>query len=154
RQVEASVGPDGALTASVVERAVGQSAARYRALFHHLSKADLTKYVERWISRGAQGASITKIEPKDDLALGRFSLDVQFTSRSYGQLMQGRLLVFKPAIVSRREALSLTSSSRRHPVMLESEAFAESVRIKLPPGFEVDEPPDPVKLDTPFGRYS
>jgi len=27
------------------------------------------------------------------------------------------------------------------------------VRVKLPAGFDVDEVPDPVSLDTPFGTY-
>ena len=37
--------------------------------------------------------------------------------------------------------------------MLDSHAFTEVVRIKLPAGFDVDEMPDAVKLDTPFGSY-
>ena len=32
-------------------------------------------------------------------------------------------------------------------------AFIETVRMKLPAGFEVDELPDAMKLDTPFGSY-
>jgi hypothetical protein len=38
--------------------------------------------------------------------------------------------------------------------VLESHAYTESVKIKLPAGFDVDELPDPVKLDAPFGAYS
>ena len=38
--------------------------------------------------------------------------------------------------------------------MLRSTAYSEAVRIKLPAGFEVDEMPDAVKLDTSFGSYS
>jgi hypothetical protein len=38
-------------------------------------------------------------------------------------------------------------------VVLESRAFTETVRVKLPAGFEVDELPDPVKLDASFGSY-
>ena len=67
--------------------------------------------------------------------------------------MQNRLLVFKPAIVSRRESLSLTDAKRKHPVVLESRAFSETVRIKLPAGFDVDEMPDPVNLEAAFGTY-
>jgi uncharacterized protein YcnI len=67
--------------------------------------------------------------------------------------MQGRLLVFKPAIVSRRESLHLTTATRRHPVVIDPAAYTETVRVKLPEGFEVDEMPDPVKLDAPFGSY-
>jgi len=68
--------------------------------------------------------------------------------------MQNRLLVFKPAIVSRRESLFLTEAKRKHPVVLKSNAYSESVSVKLPEGFVVDEMPDPVKLDTSFGTYS
>ena len=38
--------------------------------------------------------------------------------------------------------------------MLESHAFTETVHVKLPAGFEVDEVPDVVKLDTAFGSYT
>src|SRR5947207_5179968 len=69
------------------------------------------------------------------------------------QLMQGRLLVFQPAIVSRRESLFLTGAARKYPVVLDSRAFNETVRVKLPAGFEVDELPDAVTLDASFGTY-
>jgi hypothetical protein len=80
-------------------------------------------------------------------------LDIDFSAVAYAQSMQNRLLVFKPALVSRRESLFLTEPTRRHPVVLSSHAFTETVRLKLPSGFEVDELPDPVKLDAPFGSY-
>ena len=68
--------------------------------------------------------------------------------------MQGRLLVFKPAIVSRRESLSLTEAKRKHPIVIRSTAYSETVRMQLPAGFVVDEMPDPVKLVTSFGSYA
>ena len=37
--------------------------------------------------------------------------------------------------------------------MLDARAFSETVRIKLPIDFAVDELPDAVKLDTAFGSY-
>jgi hypothetical protein len=37
---------------------------------------------------------------------------------------------------------------------LESLGFSETVRIKLPDGFDVDEVPDPVKFDSDFGSYT
>ena len=88
------------------------------------------------ITLGANSATIAKVEPKDDRAANRFGLEVEFSTASYAQLMQGRLLVFKPAIVSRREALPLSNGSRKHPVMLGSSALDEEVKVKLPAGFE------------------
>ena len=66
------------------------------------------KMIEGWISSGATAAKVSNIEPKDNSVEGRFDLSVDFSASEYGQLMQNRLLVFKPAIVSRRNALMLT----------------------------------------------
>jgi hypothetical protein len=63
------------------------------------------------------------------------------------------LLVFKPAIVSRRENLALTAAQRKHPVVLRANAYSETVKVQLPAGFAVDEVPDAVKLETAFGTY-
>jgi hypothetical protein len=97
---------------------------------------------------------LSKVEPSDSSVEGRFALVVDFTAASYGQLMQERLLVFKPAIVSRRESLFLIKGTRTQPVILDSHAYIETVHIKLPDGFMVDELPDALKLDTPFGTYA
>jgi hypothetical protein len=76
-----------------------------------------------------------------------------FTER--GRESQSRIDIpyFKPAIVSRREALFLTAATRKYPMVLESRAFSETVRFKLPAGFEVDEMPDAIALDASFGSY-
>ena len=89
----------------------------------------------------------------DEPDANRFSLAAEFSAPAYGQLMQGRLLVFKPAIVSRWESLSLTDAARKHPVVLRPYAYAETTNVKLPAAFQVDELPDPVKLEAPFGSY-
>jgi hypothetical protein len=154
RRIEATLSGDGSLSASLREEAVGQSAVRLRAEYSLSARADYTKSIEAWITAGARSATVAKVEPKDDRAANRFALEVEFSTPSYAQLMQGRLLVFKPAIVSRRESLPLGSTSRKQPVMLRSTAVDEEVRVKLPSGFEVDELPDAVKLDAPFGRYT
>ncbi|HWP45102.1 MAG TPA: hypothetical protein VNO14_17805, partial [Blastocatellia bacterium] len=154
RHTEAVLAADGSITAKVSERSSGQSAVIERRAFRGRSRSDYTIMVERWITSGVSGASLSKLDPSDNSAEGRFSLDVEFSAARYGQLMQGRLLIFKPAIVSRRESLSLTGAARKHPIVLESHAYTEKARIKLPEGFVVDELPDPAKLEAPFGRYS
>jgi len=154
REAEVNLAGDGSITANVKERSVGQSAVEERRSFRSLSRPDYAKALENWITRGATGAKIVRVEPADNRADGRFALDVDFTAVGYGQLMQNRLLVFKPAILSRRESIFLTNVSRKHAIVLESQAYTESVNVKLPAGFDVDELPDPVKLDTAFGSYS
>ena len=153
RQADIVMTAEGSISAAVREKANGQTAADYRRMFRGLSTAQYLKVIEGWVGYGATGARVSKVEPKDNNESGRFDLDVDFTATNYGQLMQNRLLVFKPAIVSRNESLGFTETTRQHPVVLESRSFSETVRVKIPVGFEVDELPDPLKLDTSFGSY-
>ena len=145
--------PDGAIAGQIKENANGQTAAQFRTQFRKLSKPEYTGMIERWLTSGATAARLSKMEPSDNAADGRFTLDVEFSAIQYGQLMQGRLLVFKPVVVSRREGLALTAPTRKHPVVLRAVAYSETVQVKLPSGFTVDEVPDPMKLVTPFGTY-
>ena len=155
REVEAGLAPDGSLTATLRERREGQSAAGARRMFKGLAPSDFAGVIERWVSGGAAGARFSRIEPKDAHAEGRFALDVEFTAGSYGQSMQNRLLVFKPAVFSRAETVRLSpGQTRKYPFVLESQGFSETARIKLPAGFDVDELPDAVKIDSEFGTYT
>ena len=154
RRVDAKLAADGSLTATIQEKATGRWAVGYRSEFRRRSRPDYQKVIESWLTAGAAAARLSRLEPRDDIAAGRFDLDVDFTAPTYGQLMQGRLLVFKPAIVSRRESLSLTEAKRKHPIVLRSTSYSETVRIQLPADFAVDEMPDAVKLDTSFGSYA
>ena len=144
---------DGAITGLITELANGQTAVVFRSEFRRMSKPEYTGMIERWLTAGATSARLNKMEPTDHSADGRFSLNVEFSAPTYGQLMQGRLLVFKPAVVSRREGLSLTAATRKYPVVLRANAYSETVKVQLPSGFTVDEMPDPVKIQTPFGSY-
>jgi transglutaminase-like putative cysteine protease len=144
---------DGSISGQIKEQANGQTAARFRTEFHRLSKPEYTGLIERWLTAGITSARLSKMEPSDNSAEGRFTLNVEFSAEAYGQLMQNRLLVFKPAVVSRREALSLTAQTRKSPVVLRANAYSETVKVQLPSGFAVDEMPDAVKIETPFGSY-
>ena len=144
---------DGGIAGKIQELANGQTAVRFRSEFRQLSKPEYTGMIERWLATGATSARLIKMEPADNNADGRFTLNVEFSAPTYGQLMQGRLLVFKPAVVSRRESLALTAPTRKHPLVLRANAYSETVRFQLPSGFTVDEMPDPVKMQTSFGSY-
>ena len=145
--------PDGGIAGSIQELANGQTAVVFRSEFRRLSKQEYTGMIERWLTTGATSARLNKMEPTDHNADGRFSLNVEFSAPSYGQLMQGRLLVFRPAVVSRREGLALTAATRKHPVVLRAVSYSETVKVQLPSGFTVDEMPAPVKIQTSFGSY-
>ena len=85
---------------------------------------------------------------------GRFDLAVRYSAPSYSQLMQNRMLVFCPVFLSRRDFVSLTDPKRVHPIRIPSDEYSETARITLPAGFAVDELPDPVAFEAPFGNYT
>jgi hypothetical protein len=154
RTAEVLLNADGSISAKVREQSIGQAAVSERGPFRELRPPDYNGRIEKWIAQGVTGVSVSKIEPVDEPNENRFSLTTNFSAPSYAQLMQGRLMVFKPAIVSRRESLSLTESARKHPVVLRPYAYAETTKIRLPAEFAVDELPDPVKLEASFGSYT
>jgi hypothetical protein len=153
RHTEFELEFDGTIKAKVREMSLGQMAVDERRAFRQNARPDYVKVIEQWITRGASGAKVVRVDPVD-AEDGKFQLDVEFNAQRYGQLMQDRLLVFKPAVVSRRESVFLTEPRRNYPVVLDPHAYSETVTAILPSDFAVDEVPDPVKLDTPFGRYS
>lgn len=154
RKIEASITAEGTINGTISERSTGQSSKMERALLRSLSAADYNKMLEMWLTRGATGAKLVKFTPNDRKEISGFDLDVEFSAPRYGQLMQNRLLVFKPVIVGRRNALSLTETKRDHPVLIDSESVKETAVFSLPTGFIVDEMPDAVNLETPFGKYT
>jgi hypothetical protein len=154
RRVEVSLSGEGNIEGVIKEMAIGQPSSYARGLFRSLSNSDVNKVFEGWLTRGATAARLKKLTPNDNQADASFGLDVEFSAPRYGQLMQGRLLVFKPAIVSRANSIYLTEKKRTQPVMIDSDSFSEHTVFSLPVGFSVDEMPDPINLKTSFGTYS
>ena len=153
RNVEVNLKEDGTIEGVIRERSTGQPSRYERAGFRLRSASEYSKAIERWLTRGATAARLVKLTPNDRQAEAGFDLDVEFIAPAYGQLMQNRLLVFKPAIVSRSNSIYLTEKDRKNPISFDSDSFEETAVFTLPAGFIVDEMPDAVTLDTPFGKY-
>lgn len=154
RDIKVTLTSSGAISGKIRETATGQSSTYFRREQRSLSAADYRKTIEGWLTRGATGAQLVNLSSNDKQSDAAFDLEVEFSAQRYGQLMQGRLLVFKPVIVGRRNVMFLTEQKRTNPIELGSNAMKETVTFELPAGFAVDEIPDPVDLKTNFGTYS
>lgn len=154
RETEVSLSADGSIKGIMRERTSGQESRSARTMYRSLSGADFNKSIERWLTRGATAAKLDKLTATDRQIDRAFDMDVEFSAPAYAQLMQNRLLVFKPAIASRTNSVYLTDSNRKHPIMLDSSSFNEKVTFALPAGFIVDEMPDAISLKTAFGKYA
>ena len=154
RDVKATISESGEIKGRIEERASGQASAMFRREVRGMSATDYRKAIEGWLTRSIPSAKLVDLKSNDRQSESKFDLDVEFASSQYGQLMQNRLLVFKPVLVGRRNSVVLSELKRINPIELPSSSMTETATFTLPKGFVVDETPDAVKLDTKFGKYS
>ena len=153
RESEIALDANGGIKGVIRERVSGQESRGPRTLFRSASNDEFRKAIEYWLTRGATAARLISFKPSDNQDDASFNMDIEFSAASYGQLMQNRLLIFKPAIANRTSSIYLTEKMRKHPINFESNSFNEKVVFDLPEGFDVDEMPDPVNITVPFGSY-
>lgn len=150
REVHAVLGPEGSITGRFVETRSGEALANAVAGYRGNSKADYVRMIERWVGQSVPGAATSGVEVTDQ---GReFVLKGQFTSARFAQRPQSRMLIFKAALLNHGD-LRFTEKTRKYPVALDPNALRETVRIQLPPGFKIDELPDAMHIESPFGKY-
>ncbi len=154
RESDLTLSAQGDLQANVRETAYGQEAVELRRMYKSAAKSDFTKWIERWLAAGAPNSSVKNVESTDTYGEGKFTLNLGLSSEHYAQMPQNRMLIFRPAVLHRRDAVRLTAIKRTQPVVLEAQLFEETVHVALPAGFKVDEMPDSAQLKTPFGTLA
>ena len=150
RQVEAVLGPDGSISGRFTDRRIGEEFASSISTYRAQPKSDYVKAIERWVGRSIPGATTTAVEAQADAA--EFLLKGQFASPRFAQRPQAGMMIFKAGLLSHGE-LRLVEKTRKYPVVVDADSLQESVRIDLPAGFKVDELPQALTLDSPFGKY-
>ncbi len=154
REATVQLSPSGEIEVVMSETSIGRAATKNRAIYRRSSKSDYRDAIQRRITRDVPAAKLDELQVVDRNDEG-FDLPVKFTDPAYAQTIAGQLLVFKPAIMSWREGTLLVGDAARvHPVVLNANAFKESIHFSIPEGFVVDEKPSDVKLHTEFGDYS
>lgn len=154
RSISATLSEIGAVSVSLSEKASGNSAVALLREWAQLSKEDYSKRIESWVARAVAGARITKVEPSAAKDLDRFALNVEFSSDQYAKNPQQRLMLFSPVYVAKYGLRGFTDETRKYPLILEAQSYTETGSTRLPAGYRVDEIPDGVKLEEPFGSYN
>jgi len=154
RRIDVNLSELGSLRGKISERAIGQTSSAFRRDLRALSSTEYKKSLEGWLTRGSTGAQLVSYTPTDRQSENGFDLDVEFSIPVYAQLMQNRLLVFKPVVVSRRNSTALTDAKRTTPIELDANSMHETVTFTLPADFVIDEMPSAVNLNTQFGTYT
>lgn len=153
RTTELELSADGSLQGAVTERFFGRMAVRARGQYRENGDGELAKTIEHWMAGHVPGASISLAQPSDNFPENTFRLAMQFTVPHYGQLMQNRLLIFRPGAVPRSDVVPVTEAERKYPLLVKGEIFRERVKAKLPPGFAVDEIPTGTRVEGGLGVF-
>ena len=154
RSADIILSPAGAISGKIHQKSLGQSAAYERGRQGELSATEYRSSLETWLTNRVKGGNLTRVTPTDLKDEGKFDLDLEFTAPVYAQLMQGRLMMFKPAMVGRLDTFRPVEGKRATPILIHSSSYSETIKIKLPDGFVVDEMPDGDKIVTAYGKYS
>jgi len=152
RTIEAALDTTGAIAVRLKELSTGHAAAMERAAFNG-PKNKYDDWNRIWINNSVPASKITKTDASDSQDRRTFNLAIEFAAPGYAKMMRDKLLVFKPAILGRRNYIPLTKPTRAYPIIIEPASFSENTVINLPEGFTVDEMPPPVEATTRFGHY-
>ena len=153
RTIEAELSADGSVKGSLHEEYTGWPYTLARANFRKSNGTDYTKRLESRLTRGIKSAEINHVKPVDSAKESRFLLDVDFASTTFAQSMSGRLLVFRPSVLPAIEPLPGGRSKRQHPAVLRAGTWTDTVHVKIPGEYGIDEKPENMKFETPYGSY-
>ncbi len=150
---EAELKPDGSLGARVQGRYLGQEAVPLRAATHSEERDAVKHIFERALSQRLGGLTIDKLDVKDRPEEGRLEVDLSLAANHFGQLLQDRLLVVTPGSLAPGSGYAFPAKPRTQPVRLEPRRQSDTTVLSVPAQFKVDEIPDPVKIESPYGLY-
>jgi hypothetical protein len=153
RTVEARMDDSGHLTAHLVTQYFGQSGSSMRYATRHEGMDQLKQNLERSYSRRLGGVTLDKITPADHAGENRMEVAVDLGVGQFGQFMQQKMLVVKPGVLAPDADYIFSNKERKLPVRLESRLRQDTVVIQLPAGFMIDEIPEPVQVESPYGAY-
>ncbi len=153
RYAEVNLLSDGTIEGKITQESFGQSASFERGRLRALSVSQYSASMERWLTARLKGGTIIKAVPTDKKLEGKFDLNIEFKAATYAQIMQNKLMVFNPAMVGRLDSFSVIEGKRMTPILIDSSYYIETIKVKLPEGFIVDEIPEAGKVETSFGKY-
>ena len=151
--IQAQLLADGSLEAKVTEERFGYSADAPRVTFTEGSEQQQRDYLEKRLRRDLSSITLDKVAAAHPTELSQpLELDYTFRVQNYAR-NAGDLLLVRPRILG-SDALSLPREARKWPIDLGAiQSRTDRMDLALPPGYVVDELPDPVSLDTDFASY-
>jgi hypothetical protein len=144
------IGNLGRLDATIERRYFGQSGVTLRGIELYEGAPELKKRFERSFSRRIPGAVLASIKSEPVIPERHVALNVGIAADSFAQ-RQGRLLIVRPGLLTSGGEYYFPAEERSGPVLLAGDVRQDSIRVRIPEGYTVDERPRNVKLESPYG---
>jgi Domain of Unknown Function with PDB structure (DUF3857)/Transglutaminase-like superfamily len=148
-QVQGGLDADGNLTASMQREYFGQSSTRLRYIEKVQGAEELKKQFEGGMARSIAATTVKKVVTETHPDENRLSVNLDLAADRFGQSMQGRLFILRPGMLTSGGDYTFTTKQRTAPIQLEADYRRDTVKIKLPQGYKLDELPSPAKLEGP-----
>jgi len=148
---------DGTLAGDVTDVFTGVDAAGERALLKEADTKEVHDYLEQHLSSDLPSVDFKGYEFHETGELDQpVTLDLHLSDSSYAHA-SGPLLLLRPRVVgddARSVPEVMENKTRLYPIeMGQPGDWHDSFDITLPPGYVVDETPDPVDVDMDFASY-
>lgn len=148
---------DGSLSGEETTTYVGGDAAGERMYLKSTEAKDVREDLEQSLGSGLPGLTLKGFEFKNAEELAApLDLNLHLGVQNYAR-MAGTLLLVRPRVVGSNAAAVadvMDGKPREYPIVLGHPGrWTSDFEITLPPGYTVDEMPDPVNVDVPFASY-
>ena len=144
---------DGTLTGSVDTSHIGSEGALFRRFLKKTDTKEQREDWEKYVAYTLPGVTLDAFQFIEPSALDKpLEFHYKVTDRQYSH-QAGSLLLVRPRVVG-SVALPFDDKSRIYPIDLDATGrWRDSFDITIPPGYVVDETPDPVSIDVGFASY-
>jgi hypothetical protein len=144
---------DGALTGSVDTSHIGPEGADLRSILKFTDEKERREGFERGLAETLPGVTLDAFSFTQPSVLDKpLEFHYKVTARQYSH-QAGSLLLVRPRVIGSL-ALSFDDKPRIYPIDLDATGrWRDSFDIAIPPGYVVDETPDPVAIDLDFASY-
>ncbi|MGA3371616.1 MAG: DUF3857 domain-containing protein [Terracidiphilus sp.] len=144
---------DGTLTGSVDSSHIGPIDPDLLRFLKYTDEKERREYWEKYIANSLPGVTLDSFQVTQPEALDKpLEFHYKVTARQYSH-QAGPLLLVRPRVIG-SFAAQIEDKPRIYPIDLEDTGrWRDSFDIAIPPGYAVDETPDPVNLDDDFASY-
>lgn len=145
--------PDGSLKGTVTEKRFGDLSEGRRKLYTMDDAKEQAQYLDRVLGQDFTSFTVSDVKVQNAEALNKdLTTSYVLAADRFGKPM-GSLLMVRPRVLG-SEGLHADQKMRRVPINLnETMQEHDDYAIELPPGYAVDEIPNPIKLDLGFASY-